>query len=228
VSSAKLKMVNIFNSTITTTIFIKMEGLIELFCDWYNVTQPQLRRVSALNNDTFEDLWVNKWFAKKEKQVYMDKYLRKYESLFDIDYDTFICDVQPEYALIINISFMILWDQASRNIYRNTKKAYETDAKARIIVESIMKHWDRLPIAIKISCVLVYIHSENIDDLLITTRLLNEISKSLSLLPSIQISLLGIAKNHSDRMKYFGRIPERNKFLGRESTEAEIAYMSIL
>ena len=36
-------------------------------------------------------------------------------------------------------------------------------------------------------------------------------------------SLRRIANNHRDRMRLFGRIPERNKFLGRHSSAQELA-----
>lgn len=31
--------------------------------------------------------------------------------------------------------------------------------------------------------------------------------------------------NHYERIKMFGRIPERNVYLGRKSTESEIAFI---
>jgi uncharacterized protein (DUF924 family) len=201
---------------------VKLELLIELFCEWYAISQPQLRRISFLNDTSFSDLWANKWFAKKGMQKFMDEYLIKYEILFDLNMDD-IGELTSEYKLIVQIAFMILWDQVSRNIYRNTKKAYATDCKARAIVDSVVEQWDRLPLAVKVSCILVYIHSENMTDLEIVKILLSKID--LSSLPSIKTALHGIAKNHSDRMKLFGRIPERNKYLGRESTASELAYM---
>jgi uncharacterized protein (DUF924 family) len=120
---------------------------------------------------------------------------------------------------------MILWDQIPRNIFRGTATAYATDNKARKIVEELMPDWENLPIPIRVSMILVYIHSEEIADLAITARLLQEIRKPMENYPSVWDSLTGIAGNHSDRMRMFGRIPERNKFLGRESTQAELDYM---
>ena len=38
-------------------------------------------------------------------------------------------------------------------------------------------------------------------------------------------SLKQIARNHRDRVEAFGRIPERNKVLGRVSTEKELVFM---
>ena len=43
---------------------------------------------------------------------------------------------------------------------------------------------------------------------------------------AVWASLTGIAGNHRDRMRLFGRIPERNVFLGRESSEEERAYLA--
>ena len=44
--------------------------------------------------------------------------------------------------------------------------------------------------------------------------------------PFVWQSLSAIAGNHRDRMRLFGRVCERNRILGRASTEAEIAYMA--
>lgn len=205
-------------------MIVSMESLIELFCDWYGINIPILRNVQTINDLRFSELWTTKWFAKKEQQKKMDAYLKKYEHLFELSIDDFQ-DVPAPYNRIIQISFMILWDQVSRNIYRNTAKAYATDTKARQLVVEIMKHWSSLPFAVKVSCILVYIHSEDIADLSITEMLLKDLHEVKNF-PSVKGSLFGIARNHSERMKCFGRIPERNAFLKRESTPQEIVYMT--
>jgi uncharacterized protein (DUF924 family) len=119
-----------------------------------------------------------------------------------------------------------LWDQVSRNIFRNSAAAYATDHKARKLVEELMPFWTTLPISIRVTIILVYIHSEDINDLEITNKLLDDIKEPMQNYPSLWTSLTGIAKNHYDRMTMFGRIPERNKFLNRVSTPGEINYIN--
>ena len=45
---------------------------------------------------------------------------------------------------------------------------------------------------------------------------------------SIIETLAHICSNHSERILFFGRIPERNQYLGRESTPEELAYLNSL
>jgi len=155
----------------------------------------------------------------------MDSYLKKYSHLFQTNPEELQDKLPPAYKLLLKISTLILWDQVSRNIYRGSALAYETDKKARVLVEEIMTSWAILPTPIRVSCILVYIHSEDKQDLEKVETLLKDISDDMRNYPTIYLALKGIAKNHRDRMMMFGRIPERNKFLQRESTEKELSYL---
>ena len=199
------------------------ELAIELFCDWYGINKPTLRGFSTYHESQFVDVWEKKWFAKKQQQVYMDSYLQKYKCLVDQEPPV---SERRDIQLLFNISFLIIWDQIPRNIFRNTKDAYTYDKKARRLVEDVMPYWDILPIPIRITCILVYIHSEDIEDLSIVNTLLEKIHETMRNYPVIMTALKGIAKNHRDRMTMFGRIPERNRFLNRPSTDTELAFLS--
>ena len=204
------------------------DAIFELFSEWYGVNITRLDKLKTFSDEKFAILWTDIWFAKNKEQVKIDKYLEKYIPLFSIDNpDESMPNItNTKYKLVWKIGWMLLWDQISRNVFRNTAKAYETDEKARKLVEEIMPQWDDLPIPIRVSIILVFIHSENIDDLPITNMLLKDIKEPMRNFPTVWIALNGIARNHSERMLAFGRIPERNKFLGRQSTDAELAYMS--
>lgn len=206
---------------------MSLEFAIELFCDWYEIPSPKLRSFQTFPESKFADIWTMKWFAKKQQQTIMDQYLQKYKPLFDVNpEDLKEEEMSKEIRLIIDIAFVILWDQVSRNVFRNSAQAYTTDKKARVLVESIMPFWASLPLPIRISCILVYIHSEDLDDLKTVERLVHDVSDPMKNYESVFQSLKGIAKNHRERMTLFGRIPERNRFVNRISTEKELAYMS--
>src|SRR5689334_19817715 len=73
--------------------------------------------------------WRNKWFCKEELTQPMDDHLRKtyekhLEKAMNGDYDHWLQN--PHGAL----AFIVLLDQFSRNIYRNTKKCWEQDSRA--------------------------------------------------------------------------------------------------
>ena len=203
-----------------------MELAFELFCDWYEVTHPSLRAFYGFHESQFQQIWTYKWFAKRENQIRMDAYLKKYESLFSLPEET-STELPREQKLLFDIAYIILWDQVSRNIFRNSALAYATDKQARERVEAVMPFWKSLPFPIQITCLLVYIHSEDKADLEIVERLLKDLEPSFRNFPSIEKALKGIATNHRDRMNLFGRIPERNRFLGRPTTEAEAIYLSM-
>lgn len=215
------------NSNNKNTNGSKTELIFNLFTEWYELRMPKMLEFRDFNEAKFTNLWSNWWFAKKEQQVFMDAYLDKYRILFSVkNPNSFKPEgLNPKNTLIWNIGWMILWDQISRNIFRGTSRAYATDNKARKLVEELMPEWENLPVPIRVSMILVYIHSEDIADLAITNKLLQDIQKPMEKYPHVWVPLKGIAQNHSDRMRMFGRIPERNKFLGRESTEEEINYM---
>jgi uncharacterized protein (DUF924 family) len=206
----------------------RSELLYELFCEWYGVNTPTLMGFRTFSEENFSNIWTNWWFAKKEKQVRMDDYLNKYKPLFLItNPDTIMPEGMDVRSTIVwKVGWIILWDQVSRNIFRNSAKAYATDHKARKLVETLMPFWNTLPIPIRVSMVLVYIHSEDINDLEMTNKLLADIKLPMQNYPSVWTSLTGIAKNHYDRMTMFGRIPERNKFLNRMSKPEEMNYMN--
>lgn len=203
------------------------DHLFSLYLDWYEVNMPTNRGFSGYTSNKFADIWTNKWFAKNEKQAVMDAYLKKYETLFDYNPEDVDKNVGPLAQIYMQVALLILWDQVSRNIFRGTPRAYETDKKARDLVEVVMASWQSLPLPVKITCILVYIHSEDKEDLKKVAQLIDEVREPMKAYPGVFQSLQGIATNHRDRMELFGRIPERNKILGRESTEKELAYLSM-
>lgn len=203
----------------------RIDLLVDLFVTWYGISTPSLRAVTRISETAFSDLWINVWFVKGEIQHRIDAYLKKYAPLFE---GTLIVpeDLKWDYKILLIMGQLLAYDQISRNIYRNSALAYATDQKARVLVETVMPFWDRLPLPIKVSCILVYIHSEDIEDVAKVEALLEDIRIPMKLYEPVWFALTGIAKNHRERMRLFGRIPERNRFLGRTSTLMELSYLS--
>jgi uncharacterized protein (DUF924 family) len=108
-------------------------------------------------------------------------------------------------------------------VFRCTARAYKTDKLARRIVEKLLPDFDLLPPAIKVSILLVLIHSEDLADWGLSQR--KDDNKTEDLIAVylergknaiyancdfVFESLTLISKNHRLRMKECGRIPERN------------------
>lgn len=182
------------------------------------------------------EIWTNIWFAKNKKQTFVDNELNlKFSSLYEIldkkNIDYQHLSFHELFALII------LYDQMSRNIFRKTAKAYEYDIKTRHIIDIIYKKTNTtyktmiqtFPIQICIHVMLVYVHSENIDDQQIQKYICNELKQIYSSTHTgIIKSLSQISENHFMRINIFKRIPERNIYLNRESTKEEIDFLTKL
>lgn len=212
--------------------------LLSLFCEWYGTHGVTAVHFAKFNEYTFTALWTGLWFAKGALQAVVDERLRcSYGGLFDAlprpapgtappAPPAHIAGSGPA-SLMWRIGLLVLCDQVTRNIFRGTARAYEYDAWGRALAAALLPDWDRLPVPVRASVVLAYVHSEDVADVAVVESLLGRLRGPLEALsPSVWTSLSGIARNHRDRMHSFGRIPERNAFLGRESTEAELAYIA--
>ncbi|CAF1495495.1 unnamed protein product [Adineta steineri] len=193
--------------------------LYQLLVDWYGRTN--LNR--SLSSTQLTDQWTTVWFAKRQQQKLIDQKLLKYHSAIE----QFI-DFQPR-ILKEKLAMIILYDQITRNIFRGTENAYKYDEKARQIALSLIKtiNFSHIPIQYILTILICLIHSEDIQDLNRVKNLIEEYVKTNS---SIDLNLLGslngILKNHYDRLQLFGRIPERNRFINRQSTQDEISFMN--
>jgi uncharacterized protein (DUF924 family) len=222
--------------------------LLQLFSEWYGIP-PHWKCLADVKGQAFEQLWTSLWFAKGQLTAPLDAHLReKYASAFSL-VDPYRASgipqppetLPPLFRRMWSIAAIILCDQISRNVFRNSARAYATDLLARRLIAPFLLDFDLLPVPVCVSIVLVLIHSENSLDWGISPPPNQGTSFDLvaayveRLKPRLENecdfvfqSLRRIAQNHRDRMQLFGRIPERNQFLGRESCEREIAYMKAM
>lgn len=195
--------------------------LYQLLVDWYGITN--LNR--SLSSTQLTTQWTTLWFAKRDLQKLADQKLMKYHAAIQ----DFI-DFQPK-TLKEKIAMIILYDQITRNIFRGTAAAYKYDDTARCIALTLVETISpsTLPIQFLLTIIICLIHSEQSEHQEIVQSLIQQyLVKHSSIDPNLLTSLNGIAKNHYDRIQLFGRIPERNRFIGRESTAAEISFMKAI
>ena len=213
------------------------ELLLTLYSEWYGAAPTSFHALSASfksDGAKFEGVWTTLWFAKGEKQAPLDRRLAAtYTHLFDRlgkQQPPRLPPTPPHFppaqATMWRIGLLILFDQVSRNAFRGTARAYATDNAALALAQELLPRFETLPIPIRVTLVLAFIHSEDVAHVEVVERLLVALREPLeSLSPFVHASLTS-AGNHRDRMRLFGRVPERNALVGRESTGREAAYMA--
>ena len=170
------------------------------------------------------DFWFIETPPKKRFQKHKDfdslikkNFLKDYELASNNEYDHWQDNALGSLALVI------LFDQFSRNIFRNDKKAFEQDHKTRLIVnDSVYAGFlDEMDNSQKFFMLLPLIHSEEITDHDMAYYLLDKYLKDHPGLSDIK----KFWKDHTLAIKKFHRYPHRNKVLGRESTQDEVDFL---
>jgi len=126
------------------------------------------------------------------------------------------------------LALVIVLDQFPRNLYRGSARAFAADARAREVADrAIVRRLDQeIPLAQRHFFFLPFEHSESSGDQ----------ERSIALFQAWAEAHDGQARDRAlEQMRYvhrhaeivarFGRFPHRNEALGRESTEAEIAFL---
>ncbi len=120
-----------------------------------------------------------------------------------------------------SLAYIILTDQFSRNIYRDTAKAFETDGIARAAAKAaISKGWDlRIDEPARHFFYMPLMHSECLEDQDRCMRLMK------TRLPDTGADNILHAKAHREVIREYGRFPTRNEALARNSSSAEQGYL---
>lgn len=127
------------------------------------------------------------------------------------------------------LAIILLLDQFSRNIWRNTAGMYQYDTQALRHASELIEnneHHNYDPI----ERVFIYLPLEHTEDLILQKKavsLFKELRDSLpqDQRPSYQGSL-DYALKHQEVIEQFGRFPHRNNILNRASTPAELKYLA--
>lgn len=164
------------------------------------------------------DFWIDagpkKWWKKDDNfdAEISTRFGARHSQAAQGELDDWATDAGSALALII------ILDQFSRNLFRDSPKAFAQDAKCRAIVNKVMESGiDRkMPADIAEFCYLPLMHSEDISD---QERCLKEMERTG------KEGNIKSAKEHLDIIARFGRFPHRNSVLGRQSTQEEIAFL---
>ena len=172
------------------------------------------------------DFWfvesnMQDWFKKDEK------YDEKIRGLFFQDLKKAINNEYEEWQDNAEecVALVILLDQFSRNLYRNTPDAFAQDYKTRLIVnEAIDRGYLEELEQKKIHFLLMpLIHSEDISDHIFGHKLIDTYLKSFEHFEKIKKAW----NDHTIPIKNFGRYPHRNSVLNRKSTIEEEKFLEL-
>ena len=114
---------------------------------------------------------------------------------------------------------VLVLDQFSRNVYRDTPRAFAQDALALALAQELVASGqDRsLPAAQRVFAYMPYMHSES--------ALIHAQAVALFGQPGMENNL-NFELRHKAIIDRFGRYPHRNALLGRESTPEELVFLS--
>jgi uncharacterized protein (DUF924 family) len=113
---------------------------------------------------------------------------------------------------------VLVLDQFSRNVWRDTPRAFAQDALALALAQELVQRGDdaQLPIAQRRFVYMPYMHSESL--------LVHQEALRLFALPGLEDNLQ-FEQRHLAILERFGRYPHRNAILGRTSTAQELAFL---
>jgi uncharacterized protein (DUF924 family) len=167
---------------------------------------------------------TNLWFGENEivKQQLLQSFNREYEEAVSGELVEWSKTPRGRLALII------LLDQFSRYIHRRSAQAFAYDQEAqKLCVEGLRQKMDQsLTLIERVFFYMPLVHAESPEIQEQSIRLYQAlVSLSMSETTQIYQLFLAYAYAHFRVIKEFGRFPQRNKVLERESTEAELAFL---
>lgn len=167
---------------------------------------------------------TNLWFGENDevKQKLLETFRNEYDVAVAGGLDAWADTPRGRLALII------LFDQFSRYIHRRSSQAFSLDGEAqRLCIEGLREKMDQsLTLIERVFFYMPLVHAENAEIQEQSIRLYQDlVSLSMSETTQIYQLFLAYAYAHFRVIKEFGRFPQRNKLLGRESTDAELAFL---
>jgi uncharacterized protein (DUF924 family) len=167
---------------------------------------------------------TNLWFGENEKLKLsmLETFKDEYQLAISGNLSSWAESPRGRLALII------LLDQFSRTFYRNSKNAFAYDQEAQdLCLGGLNEKMDQaLTLIERVFFYMPLVHAEISEYQEQSIRLFQSLV-SLSMTETTQVYqlFLAYAYAHFRVIKEFGRFPQRNTVLGRESTTAEIAFL---
>lgn len=126
------------------------------------------------------------------------------------------------------LALIIVLDQFSRNIHRDSPDSFAADAQARALTkDGLARGHDReLELLERLFFYLPLEHSESLDDQQQCVALMQSLADVAGEARQQEVAFyVDYAIRHRDIIARFGRFPHRNAVLGRASTDEELAFL---
>lgn len=126
------------------------------------------------------------------------------------------------------LALILVCDQFSRNIYRDSPLAFRSDAQARILckeglnvgVDRVLSEHERAFYYLPLE------HSESLADQELSCELFAGLADTATVDPAMMRSCYEYAIRHREIIARFGRFPHRNACLGRANTPEEATFLT--
>ena len=166
----------------------------------------------------FEETQPQQWFQKS------DSFDREITERFSVTYDMAKKNLCADWTKDADgaLALCLVLDQFPRNMFRDSRKAFETDEKALLISkDALHRGYDMLLTPVKRKFLYMpFMHSENLDEQNRCVALFAQMQEDEPL-------SYDYALRHQEVIEKFGRFPHRNEVLGRESSEEESEYLKL-
>ena len=167
---------------------------------------------------------TNLWFGESEKlkEMITTSFGDVYQGAINGKYDEWAETPRGRLALII------LLDQFSRYLHRNSPQAFDYDKLAQnLSIEGLRTQMDHsLTLIERVFFYMPLVHAEDKEIQEQSIRLFQSlVGLSMSETTQVYQLFLAYAYAHFRVVKEFGRFPQRNVVLGRNSTDAENAFL---
>lgn len=166
---------------------------------------------------------INFWFEEIDRSLWWKKDPRFDESIRDRFLDTHRAAALGETfnwraTAEGRLAEIIVLDQFSRNMFRDTPKAFAYDPIALVLAQEAIANQadEKVPEEQRFFFYMPFMHSES--------ALIHQQAVELFSKPGMENNL-DFEHRHKAIIDQFGRYPHRNKILGRESTQEEVEFL---
>lgn len=163
----------------------------------------------------FDDIEHSLWFKKDDDfdQLLIERFSELHTQATQGELHTW------RESALGRLAEIIVLDQFSRNMFRNSAKAFAQDGMALVLAQEAIRTGDDLKLnsSERSFLYMPFMHSESLA--------IHEMAVDLFTQNGVQGNL-NFELKHKEIIEQFGRYPHRNGVLGRTSTSAEIEFLN--